>query len=238
MDKIISLSCIIISIFIAVITDDDKYALLFWEPLVYAIGFACCKPMKKYKFSTLAVGILFVTSFVKFVLVPLIMALADYPEIAVSLSKDYFTNAILLHLYEELCLFLVVYYFGNKIYKEYPAQTEQSIVYNKNNLFLNAIIFLALIMVIFNPSLVARINFVPTMVGDEGFSIEERAGGLGLIIGFARMFFITQMILLCNKKYCKTNNSKYVYLSLVIVGINSLFVYDFSRFSILQTAAI
>lgn len=239
--NIISIICYVISAMMFIGTKNTDYSLLFFEPLIFGICYHFNEQLKQKKFSHIALGILFITSLVKYVITPFVYFLANYPIVEMMLGKEYLEKAIILQCYEEVCFFIVLRYAANKFYgKEVTEKSsiKKRIYAQRHNPFLVFFVFVAIAIIVTTPSMISRYHFVGSLVGNEESNIVEMegTGGLGLLIGTGRYFLILLMLAyIYNRR--KIHRTIDVILSIVIVALNSLVVYDFSRFGIIIPAA-
>ena len=240
--NIISIACFVISAMMFAGTQNASYSLLCLEPLIFGISYHFNKPLKRKKFTHIALAILFATSLVKYVVTPFITFLADFPDVDMMLRKAYLEKAILLQCYEEVCFFIVLRYAAKKFYKnEFVGDTTPitNRIYAQNhNPFLIFVIIAAIAIVLTTPSMISRYHFVGSLVGNEEEDIVnmEGTGGLGLLIMVGRYFLILLLLAYIYKRR-KIYRSIDVVLSIGIIALNSLIVYDFSRFGIIIPAA-
>lgn len=239
--NIISIICYVISATMFIGTRNADYSLLFFEPLLFGICYHFNKTLKQKKFSHIALAILFVTSLVKYVITPFVYFLANYPIVEMMIGKEYLEKAIILQCYEEVCFFIVLRYAANKFYgKEVTEKspTKKRIYAQRHNPFLVFFVVMAIAIIVTTPSTVSRYHFVGNLVGNEEADIVEMdgTGGLGLLIGAGRYFLILLLLAyIYNRR--KIHRTIDVILSIGIVALNSLVVYDFSRFGIIIPAA-
>ena len=239
--NIISIICYIISATMFIGTRNADYSLLFFEPLLFGICYHFNKTLKQKKFTHIALGILFVTSLVKYVITPFVYFLANYPIVEMMIGKEYLEKAIILQCYEEVCFFIVLKYAANKFYSK--EVTEKSSIKKRiyaqhHNPFLVFFVIVAIAIIVTTPSMISRYHFVGSLVGNEEANIVEMegTGGLALLIGTGRYFLILLLLAyIYNRR--KIHRTIDVILSIGIVALNSLVVYDFSRFGIIIPAA-
>lgn len=239
--NLISFACFVLSVLMLIGTKNTDYNLLFLEPLIYGICYHFNKPLRQNKFSHIALGILFITSIIKYVITPFVTFLADYPSIEFTLDKTYLVKAILLQCYEEICFFIVLRYAATKFYKSDMAHNTLAtnrVYVQHHNPFLWFVVVAALAVIFTTPSMISRYHFVGSLVGNEEEDIVniEGTGGLGLLISAGRYFLVLLMLAYVYNKR-KVHRNIDVILSIIIVAINSMVVYDFSRFGIIIPAA-
>ena len=243
MTNIISLVCFVISAFIFYYTDNPDYWLLFLEPLIFGLIYGLNFFLQNNKFECLALGVVFTTSFLRFVVTPLVMCLAGYPKIVVDSCSAYIGQAVLLQLYEEVCILLVISYFAPKIYKsQYNSEPviEENVMHWKNNIVIIAIILFALMLCVVFPSLLSRFHFIFSMVGNESEDVIEKNAfsGLGVFVSIGRILFVLYALSYLFCRYQYTSQKKYIIYSLLLVGINASIAYDMSRFSSLMPIVV
>lgn len=239
--NIISIICYIISAMMFIGTKNADYSLLFFEPLIFGICYQFNKQLKQKKFTHIALGILFVTSLVKYVITPFVYFLANYPIVEMMLGKEYLEKAIILQCYEEVCFFIVLRYAANKFYSKDVTEkhsVKKRIYAQRHNPFLVFFVVMAIAVILTTPSMISRYHFVGNLVGNEEANIVEMegTGGLGLLIGTGRYFFILLLLAYVYNRR-KIHKTIDIVLSIGIVALNSLVVYDFSRFGIIIPAA-
>lgn len=232
----------VISFLVAVLlfldTEVPQYQLLFILPLIYGGMFATCSFFRKYKFQYVALGILFATSFVRYVVTPFLMLLGGVSSSAASYPTELFNQSILLLAYEQLMFWLVILFSPPRLYGvngKKDAGLNIQLRKNGSDIFLVGVIVVSIVIISVFPQLLLRYHFVPTLIGNEESDIQENtlSGGFGLLIGASRYFLILLFLVYFYHRYVSTNRSRYIYLSVCIVGLNSLFVHDFSRFGLI-----
>lgn len=90
--NLFSIICYVISAIILVRTHNPNYGLLFLEPFIFGLLYSINSIFQLQKFHSISLGIIFVTSFFRFVCLPLIMCLAGYPNITISYCSLYITK--------------------------------------------------------------------------------------------------------------------------------------------------
>lgn len=221
-------------------TKNTDYSLLFFEPLLFGICYHFNKTLKQKKFTHIALAILFVTSLVKYVITPFVYFLANYPIVEMMLGKGYLGKAIILQCYEEVCFFIVLRYAANKFYsKEVTEKSsiKKHIYAQRHNPFLVFFVIVAIAIIVTTPSMISRYHFIGSLVGNEESNIVEMkgTGGLALLIGTGRYFLILLLLAYVYNRR-KIHGTTDVILSIGIVALNSLVVYDFSRLGIIIPA--
>lgn len=239
MTNIIPLICLGFSICMFLGTKDQAYQLLFLQPLLFGLMYHCSRFLKKNQYSHIALGILFTTSFIKYVLSPFFLYLSQYPQLDIPLDDIYIEKAIILQCYEEICFFIILNYAAIKFYKTNKQTTilgGEKLVAHKN-IFLYLIIIATFLIIISNPTLISRYHFIGSLIGNEEENIikSEGTGGVELLISNCKYLLIILLLSIIYKQK-KLRNSSKVILSVFIIALNSTIVYDFSRFNIIIPA--
>ena len=231
----ISLLCIFMSVMMMFGTSSEGYQLLFLEPLFFGILYYYSKALRRFKFQYVALAILFVTSFIKYVITPFVLFSAGYPSTIITLGGDFLTQSILMQCYEEIFFFGIINYASNHFYISDKSLPYQAFYVPPKNKILYIVILIAIGLALYSPSLLSRFHFVWTLKGNEEFDINENEGlgGLGLLINVGRFFII--LLLLLNL-YKVRKNKQSILLSLIVILINATIVHDFSRFGIIIPA--
>lgn len=233
--KLLPLICLIISGILYSGTHDTKHQLLFLLPLIYGISFYYCGFFRKNVFKYLSLFILFTTSFMRYVVTPFVVMLGGFDSNASNYGISLFKQAILMMGYEEVLFFVVVKYFAQRFFTK--ATDNKPIDINKTkSKGVIVIIIIAIILIGIFPVLISRFHFVPTITGNEYEDVVENnlSGGFGLFVTAARYFFIVLLLQYFYKKYTFSSSNKYIYYSIILIGLSSLIVVDLSRFAILQ----
>ena len=210
----------------------DGYTFLFVHPLVYAILYLMCEPFMNRKFSTPSLMVLFTTSYVRYIICPLLLCVGGFPQTTVN-NPVYINEAILLMVYEEIIFFILVMKFGRATNNRLDSANQYFGI--KVNLYFALIVLVSLASIAITPSILSRYHMIFRITGDEYALLENYNSStfLAFLINGARYALILLLISYFYRKHNLYHRYKYVFFSLIIVAINALFVYDISRFSVL-----
>lgn len=161
--------------------------------------------------------------------------LGGYESNASSYATSIFQQAILMMGYEEILFFIVVKYFAQRFFMKTTVKKTIDINKTKSKGII-IIIIIAIILIGIFPVLISRFHFVPTLTGNEYEEVVESnlSGGFGLFVTAARYFFVIMLLQYFYKKYTFSGSKRYIYYSIILIGLSSLIVFDLSRFAILQ----
>ena len=212
----------------------DGYRLLFLHPLLFGILLSLCEPFKYFAFSRSSLLALFLTMFIRYTISPLLLVLGDFPQEAIH-NPGYTNFGILLMAYEELLVFALITRYGKKlVYQNKIETSEISYTVLNSTPFLLIFIVAGFGVLVSMPEVLARYHFVLTLKGNEYDYYNENTGYIySLLVDLGRFILVLMLISICSKNYKKTKKTKYVVYSVVVIGLNMLFVHDISRFSIL-----
>lgn len=240
MKNFVTLSSFIVSFVLLLGTNDPKYSYLFLLPLFYGILYGVNSFLKDNYNKYISLSILLITSYLRYVVTPLFMFLGDFESSASVYSDALFHKAISLQAYEEVVFLLVLLFAAPKIYYKVPQITRLKVQQKeKSNSFVLIVVAIAVALILIYPELISRYHFVPSLSGAETDDIADSSlsGSFSLIVRAAKLLIVLLALIVMYRRYEKTRNSKWIYLSIVIIGIDSLFVNDLSRFGIIVPAA-
>lgn len=211
----------------------DGYRLMYLHPLLYALFFLRCESFKKTKFSRASLLVLFLTTFIRYVISPLLLVFGDFPSESVN-NAAYLNIGILLMAYEEFFVLLLIGIYGKKLTLQANNEAEPNYKVLINNPFYIIIILLGVLVLIMLPEVLNRYHFLLNLTGSEYDKYNENTGFVySLLVDVARYILVLILISYFARKYNNNFKSKYVAYSVIVIGFNMMFVYDISRFSIL-----
>ena len=221
-----------VSVFLAFSKCAEGYTYLFVHPLAYGILYLMCEPFMNRKFSTPSLMVLFSTSYVRYIICPLMLCLGGFPQTTVN-SPAYINEAILLMVYEEIIFFILIMKYGRATNNHFDYAKQYSGV--KPNMYFAVIVLVSLAAIAITPSILSRYHMIFQMTGDEYSLLDNYKSStfFAFLINGARYALILLLISHFYRKYNLYHSYKYIFFSLIIVAINALFVYDISRFSVL-----
>lgn len=210
------------------------YQLLFTHPVIFGLALLFCEPLKQYKFSRTSLLVLFLTAFIRYVISPLLLVLGDFPQEGIN-SSEYTHLGIWLMVYEELLVLVLINKYGKKIcFQNQNIRNETNYSVMNISPFLLLFVFTGIGVLLLMPEVLHRFHFVLTLKGNEYDYYNENTGYIySLLVDLGRFILVLIFISYYSKKYLQTKKVKYVYFSVIAIGINMLFVHDISRFSIL-----
>lgn len=238
MRNIYSVFAVIVAIVLMVSTRDPKYSLLYLLPLIYGILYSFSHFLQKNKFQSIVLAILFATSYVRYVIAPFVLFLGGFENNASEYHVSLFHQAILLQSYEEIVFFITIAYFAPKIYKGTTNSVDYSNKQIGKDIGIWGLLILSVVLIITIPGIISRYHLVLSLTGGEvETDNSDLSGAFGIIVSTARYLLVLLLLLFAYKKYNVTQKNKYIVLSLIVVVVNSLVVYDLSRFGLIIPAA-
>ena len=237
MEKTINIAIIGISIAVVFLCLSlkmpDGYRFMFLHPLLYALFFLKCEPFKKAKFSRASLLVLFLTMFIRYVISPLLLILGGFPPEDIN-DPACINKGILLMTYEEFLVLLLISIYGRKLTSQVNDETGANYKVLINNPFYTFIILLGALVLIMLPEVLNRYHFLLNLTGSEyDMYNENTAYAYSLLVDVARYILVLILISYFARKYNNNFNSKYIAYSVLVIGLNMMFVHDISRFSIL-----
>ena len=234
--NLFSIICYVISAIILMRTHNPNYGLLFLEPFIFGLLYSINSIFQLQKFHSISLGIIFVTSFFRYVCLPLIMCLAGYPNITISYCSLYISQAVLLQIYEECCVLLVVHFLCIKYFASGNSSCSsfysEIIFEDGSKIILWIFVLLGVAVALAFPSLLSRYHFVISLVGNEKADQVEYAG-LGVLITISRHLLMLLILAFFYNQYLKNYSMKWILFSLSVICCNALVINDLSRFGLL-----
>lgn len=213
------------------------YESTYLHPLLFSLCYEFTPPFRRRKFSCVSLAILFVVAFIRYVICPLFLFLGDFPDAPVK-DVESLHKGMTLMCYEEIAFFAVVAFMGKKIVRD--TQRSKSMILNrlKLNHYYSFFLLVAVTSILLVPSILSRYHLTFGLTGYEYDLLDRTVKSsfltlLGFIVNAARYIIVLLAIGYCYKKYKIRNDEVYVYISFCVVFINSMFIYDISRFSVL-----
>lgn len=218
----------------------EGYEFMYLHSLVFAIGYEASPLVRKRMFSRVSIAVLLVVGFFRYVVTPFIFMLGGFPKLWLYNVASLQTGMKLM-CYEEVAFFLIIIIYGTRLIKNGNTHDLIPIRGYSANMFSLAIIVAAIAIILFFPQISVRYHFTFGLVGDE-YEILDTIGKssfmtlLGFVTNAARYILILIAMSICLKRYRKHASFIYILIPLVIILINSMVIYDISRFSILVPA--
>jgi hypothetical protein len=226
----------IVSAILAFGVQDPKFEWLFLLPLIYGVMFHSSSFLRNNVTKHLSLFLILSSSFIRFVVTPFVYYLAGFYSDVNYYSVDLYRRAIFLMAYEEFVVFGVLCFFAPRFLYKPRSNCVPSFNIDKSTFGIEIIFIISIIILLLHPELLYNIHFVPNLTGEEEQYINDLSGGYGLLIDSAKTFLVLWGIEKCFKQYQRTNGVKYLYITLFLFIINSLFTYNLSRFGILLPA--
>lgn len=238
-NNVIIIVSLVVSVLVYIMPKPTGYELMFLHPLIFALFYSFCAPFKETKFDRPSLVVLFVTMLIRYVLSPLLLMLGNYPEVT-TFDHTYLTKAMVLMAYEELLVFFVISIYGKTLLNQKRSGKTQFIHLN-GNLYLYAIIIISVYFFITIPEIRNRYHFLLSLTGEEYEVAKAQVEASGIsqfIITAGRYILLLLLLSFLYKQYKKHPKEEYVVISLLIVGLNMMLVYDLSRFTIMIPTAV
>jgi len=228
---VIPVICLVASVYILLWNQRSEYNLMFLLPIVFLIcyEFLLLKALKTFR----EFGYVYsIVSFVRFVILPVLTVLSGRYDgrSSVPPSTDSFKIAFTLMIYEIIVCSIFIFFFGKKLCKE-KKDVNKNIALSKNKWFYYIFIVISIFFIILNPNILSALSFI--MPNRNGFNYDD----FGIVGQITILFSIVGkdliFILLLNymkDKYHNNPSIKYVWLSIVLIIINSSIYFGTNRF--------
>lgn len=240
MTHILTILSLIVAYFLYKSPCPEGYEFMYLHSLVFAIGFETSPLLRKHMLSRVSIAVLLIVGFFRYVITPFVFMLGGFPRLWIYDVASLQTGMILM-CYEEVVFFLIIIICGTRLIKNSNTNTLIPIRGYSSNLFSLAVIVAAIAIILLFPQIYLRYHFTFGLVGDE-YELLDKTGKssfltlLGFVTNAARYILILIVMSICLKRYRKNTNFIYIVIPLLIVLINSMVIYDISRFSILVPA--
>lgn len=233
---IVFILSIITTTYIAYNTEHPGYNNLFLMPLIYGVAYVLFITPIRARLNNVYIYVFIAVSFTRYVILPLLITLTKYygGRSSVPPMDSSFQLAIYLMCYEMIVVFL----FSYLIFRKYKAPIKNGQINFPKSIFVYVIfIGLSILLSLLFPASLKSFAFLKVHSGFIDFGKGSFLVNLVTYLLVVSKFLIFILILnFCKKRYQKSKNIVYVFISLLAVFINISIFFGDNRADYIITA--
>lgn len=219
---IISLIFLVLSTILFIMNIDEQTVLLIILPVIYGFFFIGISKIHRY-INYPGMFTLNVIVFLRYVLLPILILLyPSYVDVYGNISEG-----ILFMIFEALSLGVLLAIVTKKYYKSHIKE-ENLEISNNRNLLIKMVIVYAIIVVVFQPSILLQYNFA--FVDSSSLElIKGRSlvtGINGMIIDWGKLFLPLLLTIPLVTRYRKKQNDIYYYTTIIIIMLFNVLIFS------------
>lgn len=229
---------VFIAFVVQVVTDKRGCELIFLLPVIYSVYLFCDRGIYTRALNNIGYGVFVLVATFRYFFSPLFLALSDYNVLyGLDPPSTYYSQAVWLLLYEEVIVFLFLFFLKRKFYVESDLIQVSPAPIKRKRPFLMMTI-LGLFVVVFMPQMVSDIHFIGNL-GKIDLSETIRitlplAGLFKEIVTLGRLFAVLLIIDYAFRKSRYGKRKFYVLLSVLAIVLNASFITNLSRFGMIM----
>lgn len=216
-------------------TSHSGYEWYFLVPLFFGVILLFCRHINFIEYEWIGPFLINITMMIKYCILPFIACMGSYASFSgVSPYASDINTAVFLTLYEMVVIVLFSNYLSRKFHKM-NLKSDFTIYPIKRYFVHLAIIATGIIVVVLIPQTISNYKFIfDTSNLRETIQVDFAYSGIfkNLVI-FARYSAVLLIISICYKKYQKHKSNIFILISIFAILINSLYVINLSRFSLI-----